>query len=125
MKTFKDRDVQEVRGYYELLSAIFSAWKQIPLTESVIKHLHKELLKYVDKDERHCGEYKKTENHVEMFDESGKSLGVVFETTPAYLTPKHMQELVEWTSQTSHKNEDHPLLIIGNFLVEFLADINI
>jgi len=121
VQKFKDRDKQEVQGYFELLSNIFETWKQLPFNESMIKHSHKELLKYVDKDERHRGEYKKTENNVEMFDENGKSLGIVFETTPAYLTPKQMQELVDWTSWALDENEYHPLLIIGNFLVEFLA----
>ena len=121
VQKFKDRDKQEVQGYFELLSTVFDVWKQVPFNESMIKHSHKELLKYVDKDERHRGEYKKTENNVEMFDESGKSLGVVFKTTPAFLTPKQMQELVEWTAWALDESEYHPLLIIGNFLLTFLA----
>ena len=121
VQKFKDRDKQEVQGYFELLSTVFDVWKQIPFNESMIKHSHKELLKYVDKDERHRGEYKRTENNVEMFDESGKSLGVVFKTVPAYLTPKQMQELVEWTAWALDESEYHPLLIIGNFLLTFLA----
>ena len=120
-KKFADRDKQEVKGYYELLENVFNSWKHIPITESTIKHFHKELLKYVAKDKRHRGEYKKGENRVEMFDERGKSLGVMFETTPAYLTPKQMQELVEWTHITIKQGEIHPLIIIGNFIVEFLA----
>lgn len=118
---FTDRDKQEVKGYYELLDNIFYGWKQAPFNESAIKHLHKELLKYVTKDERHRGEYKKTENSVEMFDESGKSIGVIFETTPAYLVPKQMQELVTWTTGALAQKDVHPLLVTGNFLVEFLA----
>lgn len=121
MQKFADRDKQEVRGYYELLENIFNSWKHIPFTESTIKHLHKELLKYVAKDARHRGEYKKTENSVEMFDETGKSLGIVFETTPAYLTPKQMQELVEWTRNALATTAMHPLFVIGSFVVEFLA----
>lgn len=121
IKKFKDRDAQEVKNYYELLKKIFESWKHIPFTESTIKHLHKEMLKYVPKDERHRGEYKKIENSVEMFDPSGKSLGVVFQTTPAYLTPKRMQELVERTQTALSKKKHHPLIVIGSFLVEFLA----
>jgi Fic family protein len=121
MTKFTDRDRQEVQGYYELLENVFHGWKQIPFTENSIKHLHKELLKYVSKDERHRGEYKKTENSVEMFDDTGKSVGVVFETTPAYLTPKQMQELLAWTSEAFAQKELHPLLVLGNFLIEFLA----
>ncbi len=121
LRKLPDRDKQEVRGYFELLENVFLSWKHIPFTESAIKHLHKELLKYAEKDERHRGEYKKTENSVEMFDESGKFVGVVFETTPAYLTPKRMTELVEWTADALKRGESHPLIVIGSFLVEFLA----
>jgi len=120
VQKFTDRDVQEVNGYFKLLENIFDSWKHIKLSENTIKHLHKELLKYVDKDKGHLGEYKKQENKVHMIDSAGKSIGVVFDTTLAYLTPKEMQELVEWTVQSLEKKTHHPLLIIGNFLVEFL-----
>jgi len=121
VKKFKDRDVQEVKGYIELLENVFDSWKHITFSESTIKHFHNELLKYATKDERHRGEYKKIENSVEMFDEDGKSLGVIFQTVPAYLTPKRMQELVERTLIDLADKAIHPLITIGKFLVEFLA----
>ncbi|MBI2430755.1 MAG: Fic family protein [Candidatus Levybacteria bacterium] len=120
MQKFADRDKQEVRGYYELLQNIFEAWENIRFSESSIKHFHRELLKYVEKDKLHRGEYKKGENRVEMVDAQGKRIGVLFDTTPAYLTPKQMQELVEWTQEALRGKKYHPLLIVGNFLVEFL-----
>lgn len=55
-----------------------------------------------------------------MIDAAGKSIGVLFDTTPAYLTPKEMQELVEWTQKALVEKKYHPLLIMGNFLVGFL-----
>ncbi|MFH0755239.1 MAG: Fic family protein [bacterium] len=120
MQKFKDRDKQEVRGYYELLENIFSAYKKIPFTESSIQHLHKEILKYVKKDAHHRGDYKKTENQVEMIDETGKSVAIIFATTPAWLTPKEMHDLMEWVHEAFIKKEIHPLIIITNFIVEFL-----
>ena len=120
VQKFTDRDKQEVKGYYELLQNVFQAAKHIRFSESTIKHFHKELLKYVDKDKLHRGEYKKTENKVHMVDAGGKSVSVLFDTTPAYLTPKEMQELVEWTRGAFQEKKLHPLLVIGNFLVEFL-----
>ncbi len=121
IKKFANRDKQEVKGYYQLLENVFDSWKKLMLNESAIKHFHKELLKYVEKDERHRGDYKKGENRVEMIDAAGNRIGVLFDTTPAYLTPKEMQELIEWTQATLKEKKYHPLLIIGNFLVEFLA----
>jgi len=120
IQKFSDRDRQEVKGYYELLQNIFNSWKTLKFSESTIKHFHKEMLKYVEKDNRHRGEYKKQENKVRMIDEAGKSIGILFDTTPAYLTPKEMLELVEWTQDALKNKKHHPLLVIANFLVEFL-----
>lgn len=120
VQKFRDRDKQEVKGYYELLQNVFNSWKSIKFSENTIKHFHKELLKYVEKDGLHRGEYKKKENKVEMVNAAGERIGVLFDTTPAYLTPKEMQELTEATQGTLKEGRLHPLLIIGNFLVEFL-----
>ncbi|HEY3275020.1 MAG TPA: Fic family protein [Syntrophorhabdaceae bacterium] len=119
-KKFTDRDSQEVQGYYELLHNVFDPWKSIKFSESTVKHFHNQLLKYVGKDQRHRGDYKKIENTVEMFDQNGKSIGIVFEPTKAFLTPKEMQELMDWAEQALEAKKYHPLLVIGNFLVEFL-----
>ena len=120
IQKFPDRDKQEVKGYYELLQNVFDSWPQTKFSENTIKHFHKELLKYVSKDERHRGEYKKQENKVFMINKRGESVGVLFDTTPAYLAPKEMQELAEWTHQALQEKKHHSLFVIGNFLVEFL-----
>lgn len=121
IQKFRDGDTQEVKGYYELLSHVFDHWKTIPFNESTIKHFHKELLKYAPKDTLHRGDYKQTENKVHMINAQGESLGVLFDTAPVYLTPIMMQELVGITKDSLKENTHHPLLVIGNFLVEFLA----
>ena len=122
LQKFAERDKQEVKGYFELLEQVFDSWQTLSFSESLIKHFHKELLKYVAKDERHRGEYKKQENKVQAVDEeTGEVLGTIFETTPAYLTPKEMQELAQWTQQSLRQKAYHPLLVIGNFIVEFLS----
>ena len=120
IQKFTDRDKQEVKGYFKLLENVFDSWKSLKFSENTIKHFHQELLKYVKKDEIHRGDYKKEENKVHMIDTAGKSVGVLFDTTLAYLTPKEMQELVEWTQEAIAEKKYHPLLIVGNFLVEFL-----
>ncbi len=120
IQKFTNRDKQEVKGYYELLENVFNSWKTLRLNEGIIKYFHNELLKYVDKDQRHRGDYKKQENKVHMVNEAGESLGILFDTTFAFLTPKEMQELVEWTNNALLEKKYHSLLIIANFLVEFL-----
>lgn len=120
IQKFADRDKQEVKGYYELLQNIFDSWESIRLSEGMIKHLHKELLKYSDKDQGHFGNYKYGENKVVAYDNEGKEIGVVFSPTSPHLTPKEMTELVESTNFLLKEKKYHPLLIIANFLVEFL-----
>jgi len=120
IQKFTNRDKQEAQGYYELLENVFNSWKNLKFNENLIKHFHQELLKYVDKDEKHRGDYKKGENKVHMLDEAGQSIAILFDTVPAYITPGQMRDLVEWTQKTLAENKYHPLLVIGNFLVEFL-----
>ena len=120
IQKFTDRDKQEVMGYFELLTNVFDSWERLRFSEGLIKHFHRELLKYVEKDTRHRGEYKRQENKVYMIDAAGQSVGVLFDTTPAYLTPKEMQELVEWTQNALKTRKHHPLLVIAGFLVQFL-----
>jgi len=120
IQTFADRDSQEVQGYLETLQNIFNSYQTLPISESVIKSLHKELLKYSNKDDLHRGEYKRKENMVGVLGKDGGVAQVIFRTTPAYLTAKEMTELVEWTREALEKERFHPLLIIANFLIEFL-----
>lgn len=119
--TFKSRDEQEVAGYAFVCEQIFSAFESIPLTENTIKQLHQGLLQYSEKDQRHPGEYKKLSNDVQAFDENGKSVGIVFETTSPFETPLKMQELIYWTREALEVGTFHPLFIVGAFVVIFLA----
>ena len=121
IQKFKSRDEQEVAGYAEVMNTIFQHYSDIPLTENYIKQLHRDLLQYSEKDNRHRGEYKKHTNHVEAFDADGKSLGVVFETASPFDTPFRMEELVTWTNEAIEKKTLHPLLITSVFIVVFLA----
>lgn len=119
--SFRSRDEEEVAGYAEVMNIIFESFEDIRLTENYLKQLHSILLKYSSKDQRHRGEYKKLPNHVEAFDNDGKSLGIVFETATPFDTPMKMKALLQWTNQNFDAKESHPLLIMGIFIVHFLA----
>ena len=98
-QSFANRDEEEVAGYAKLADTIFEDWEVIPLSENYIKQLHKILLEYSSKDEKHKGEYKKISNAVVAYDTDGKEQGVVFETATPFETPMKMQELVDWTNK--------------------------
>jgi len=117
---FADRDSQEVQGYLETLQNVFDSYQSLPLRESLVTSLHNQLLKYSHKDDAHRGGYKKKENTVGILGPDGNVAQIMFETTPAYLTGKEMNELVDWTNNAFKKNRFHNLLIIANFIIEFL-----
>jgi len=120
-KSFSTRDEQEVAGYAVVMDAVFSNHDAIPITENYLKQLHAMLLQYSKKDARHRGEYKKLPNHVEAFDQNGKSIGVIFETSTPFDTPRDMEQLVKWINEATKAKSLHPLIIIGVFTVVFLA----
>jgi len=120
ISSFATRDEQEVAGYAETMETIFQAWPHIPLTENHIKQLHRDLLRYSEKDDRHRGEYKKLSNSVAAFNEDGQQMGIVFETASPFDTPLLMAELVAWFIEARELGRLHPLLLISIFVVVFL-----
>ncbi len=121
IKSFTTRDEQEVAGYAEVMELVFSSWQDITLTENHIKQLHRDLLAYSEKDAWHRGNYKTSSNSVVAFDEGGKELGVVFETATPFDTPRLMTERVTWFNEERTNGRLHPLLLIGLWVVVFLA----
>jgi Fic family protein len=121
IKKLKTRDEQEIAGYLECLEMIFNHYREIPLSESYILKLHSDMLQHSEKDQRHKGIYKIASNRVEAKDHTGKVVGVIFDPTPPYLVKKEMQELLEWYDWAIKTKAKHPLILIANFIFEFLA----
>ncbi len=120
VKTLASRDEQEVAGYAETMETVFDHWRDISLTENNIKQLHRDLLRYSSKDERHRGEYKKHNNHVVAFGPDGERLAIVFRTASPFDTPRLMTALVEWARDTLTARDWHPLIATAIFVVVFL-----
>jgi len=120
-QSFASRDEQEVAGYADAMDMTFDGFQSITFTENHIKQLHGVLLKYSSKDEEHRGQYKKVPNDVQAFGPDGKSLGVVFETATPFETPGWMTELVDWFNRSIEEDTQHSLILIGIFIVVFLA----
>lgn len=119
--SFLTRDEQEVAGYAEAMDLVFEAYSDLAITENHVRHLHKTLLRHSSKDERHRGSYKTLSNNVVAFDADGQEIGVIFETTSPFDTPREMEELVAWTRKALDERAHHPLLVIAVFVVVFLA----
>ncbi|NWK56586.1 Fic family protein [Verrucomicrobiaceae bacterium N1E253] len=121
IEKFSSRDEQEVAGYARLMDLIFDSWEFLNVDENHLLQLHSTLLHHSTKDERHRGAYKTLDNHVAAFDEQGKQIGIVFETSSPFDTPAHMKALLEWERDSRQSSEMHALLRIGVFIVRFLA----
>jgi len=120
-ESFGSRDEEEVAGYADAMDMIFGGFEAITITENHIKQLHGVLLKYSAKDQDHRGNYKRVPNDVQAFGPDGKSVGVVFETATPFETPGWMRELVDWFNRSIEEESQHPLILIGIFIVAFHA----
>jgi len=100
IQEFTSSDEQAVAGYGHVLHVIYELYKDIPLTETHIKQLHAVLFHYSPKDAEHRGHYKSSnEAHATL----------------------EMQTLIRVTNEAFAEQVLHPLIIIGMFIVRFLA----
>ncbi len=116
----KNRDEQEVVGYWETLELLLDNAENIDLSESYIFQLHGLLLKYSAKNDRQRGQYKNLTNKVVARYPDGKQK-LIFNTTEPQMVPKEMNDIIAWTNDNFRKNEINPLLVIGAFIYEFLS----
>ena len=99
IERFGGRDEQEVAGCADVMETVFRAWSEISVTENHLKQLHRDLLQFSDKDERHRGNYKNLRNDVGALDANSKMVGIVFETATPLDTPRRMTELISWLNE--------------------------
>jgi len=116
----KGRDEEEIAGYADLISRIFENWKSIKLSENWILQLHSILLNFSEKDKTHKGKYKNSPNVVAMVNKQGEQI-VLFNSTPPHLVKTELIAAIDWANQELEEKTTHPLLVIANFIFEFLA----
>ena len=116
----KSRDEQEVAGYADLLGRIFDNWRTLKLSENWILQFHRILLHFAEKDRSHRGRYKSGANAVVMRNKKGQQIGL-FKPTPPHLVKPSMEAILDWTNNQLSAHTTHPLLVIANFIFEFLA----
>lgn len=114
------RDEQEVAGYADLIGRIFDNYKTIALSENWILQFHSILLHFSAKDKNHLGKYKGANNTVVMTNPHGEHV-VLFEPTPPYLVKPEMEAIISWANEHLQNGAVHPILMIANFIFEFLA----
>lgn len=119
-KAPKNRDEQEVAGYADLIGRIFDNWRTLKLSENWILQFHSILLHFSKKDQAHKGKYKSAPNTVIMINTRGEQV-ILFDPTAPYLVKPEMEAILAWANEQFETGEVHPILIIANFIFEFLA----
>lgn len=121
LRKISTRDEEEVLGYFEILENVFEDYKKVNFEERTIKEIHSILLKYSQKDTRHRGGYKLQSNQVVAINNQNQIVGIIFDPASVEETPTMMKELVEWTIELLSSKAIHPILVISNFIFEFLS----
>jgi len=118
----RERSVEEVIGSRQVLATIYMQFKELfPLSETTIRGLHHDLLRYYPEAVDHAGRYKKTPNIVVYHNhETGEERVVLDPAPPGIATETAMAELVRWYNNNIHEYP-WPLLVAAEFVFRFLA----
>jgi len=94
----RERSIEEVAGCRAMLFLIYEQYGDFfPLTETVLRGLHQELLQYYSKASHYWGRYKTVTNSVVAYDHGTGESRIVFHTAdPGPLTEAAMRDLVSW-----------------------------
>jgi Fic family protein len=122
------RDYLEIRGHDQALNYLAQLVRdQAPLTEAVIRELHKIILVepyeitavtldgLPTKKRVQPGQYKTQPNHVRT------STGAIHYYATPEETPAKMADLVTWYRRQKDKGDLHPLVLAATFHYEFVA----
>ncbi len=115
--TPEGRAESEIAGYRDVLNQIHINFKSIPLSSQTLLRLHKEMMKYTDKE---GGVWKSRDNAIFEYYPDGSSR-VRFVTVPANLTPGFMVDLHQRYSNLARENAIDPLMLIPLYVLDFLC----
>ena len=118
----RERSIEEVIGSRSMLTTIYLQAEEFkPLTQTIVRGLHRELLKYYPPAEHYAGAYKTVINKViSRNNETGEEHPVLEPTDPGVMTDTAMWGLVDWYNETIDTYH-WPILVAVEFTFRFLA----
>lgn len=116
--TPRNRDEKEIMGYRDVLNIIHENFEYIPVTPNYILQLHKYLYQYANPDSG--GKFKNIQNYIVANLPDGNSK-VLFEALSPVETPEAMNGLCETFNKAMEQGEIDSLLLIINFIKDFLC----
>jgi Fic family protein len=118
----RERSIEEVAGCRNMLFLIYEQARDlIPFTESTLRGLHAELLRYYPKAKHYLGQYKTMTNSVVEINQVTNEQRVMFKTAdPGPVTQSAMTDLLSWYHQALIKCP-WTLVVACEFVFRFLA----
>jgi Fic family protein len=118
----RERSVEEVVGCRHVMMTVYEQAKDLfPLTETTIRGLHHDLLRYFPAAAVHAGGYKKAPNQVVSYDhDTGEKSVVLDPAPPGIITNTAMSDTVKWYNNTI-REYPWPALVATEFVFRFLA----
>ena len=98
------RELLNYRDAFELVSGYVDSGE--PLTEAVVREIHKRLVRGVRGDAAAPGEYRRVQNYIV----NSATREVIYTPPPAHEVPPLMSELVAWLAA---EERTHPVLVAG------------
>ncbi|MCR5623313.1 MAG: Fic family protein [Treponema sp.] len=114
----RNRDEKEIMGYRDVLNVIHENFEYIPLTPNYILQLHKRLYLYAEPDSG--GKFKNVQNYIVAGHPDG-TFRTLFTPLSPFETPDAVQELCGTFNRAMDLGEIDPLLLIPNFIKDFLC----
>ena len=116
------RSIEEVIGSRSVLTTIYLQAEDFkPLTQTIVRGLHRELLKYYPPAEHFAGAYKTVISKViSRNNETGEEHPVLEPTDPGVMTDMAMRELFDWYNETIDTYH-WPILVAIEFTFRFLV----
>lgn len=118
----RERSIEEVAGCRAMLNLIYEQFSDLsPLTETTLKGLHYELMRYYKKAGLSIGTYKEQSNSVVERNHLTGESKTIFKTAEAGpITETAMAELIKWYNMTLPR-EPWSLVFACEFIFRFLA----
>ena len=115
-RRFRSRNEREFAGYRDAIDEIMRATELEPVTLPYILHLHRQLFRFTDGG---GGRLKTDENLIVSYEHGFRE--VLFTPPPPSQAEFMLRGLVERYAETAASGSAHPVLLIGAFILDFLA----
>ena len=114
----RNRSEEEIAGYREVLRLIHESYDHIPIKPNVILQLHRDLYQFNSRAIR--GKFKTADNLITEIAKDGVER-IRFKPLSAFETPEAMKLLTSSFNEAINKEKIDPLLLIPQFVLDFLC----